>query len=88
MTLITAADNDASANTTGWAALAPALEHHTASGDHYTMLRAPHLTTLAATLRDALERATQRNPDPQSSHGRTAGARDTAPGPSDTTAPR
>jgi thioesterase domain-containing protein len=52
--LITAAGNTATRNGAGWAALAPALDHRTAGGDHYSMLRAPHLAGLAATLRDAL----------------------------------
>jgi hypothetical protein len=56
MILITAADNDATGDVTGWAALAPALEHRTTRGDHYSTLRPPHLTTLAVTLRDAMDR--------------------------------
>jgi thioesterase domain-containing protein len=54
MVLITAGENEATRDTGGWAALAPALDHRTAGGDHYSMLRAPHLAGLAATLRDAL----------------------------------
>ncbi len=62
MVLITAEGNDATSDVTGWAALAPALDHRTVGGDHYTMLRAPHLAAFAATLRDALDRAGHRNP--------------------------
>jgi thioesterase domain-containing protein len=54
MVLITAGENEATRDTGGWGALAPALDHRTAGGDHYSMLRAPHLAGLAATLRDAL----------------------------------
>jgi thioesterase domain-containing protein len=57
LVLITAADNDATRDVGGWAALAPALQRHTAGGDHYSMLRAPHVTALAAALRDALDGA-------------------------------
>jgi thioesterase domain-containing protein len=79
MVLIIPAENHTAEDFTGWACLAPALERRTAGGDHYSMLRAPHLTALAATLRDALDEATQRNPDPPSHRGRAVGARDTAP---------
>jgi thioesterase domain-containing protein len=85
MVLITAADNEATRDVTGWAALAPALEQRTAGGDHYGMLRAPHLITLAATLRDALDGVTQRNPDPPSHCGRAADARATTPASGDAT---
>jgi amino acid adenylation domain-containing protein len=68
MVLITAAESEAMDAVARWACLATALEHRTVSGDHYTMLRAPHLSTLAATLRDALDRAIHGSPAPVPQH--------------------
>ncbi|MGH3663833.1 MAG: non-ribosomal peptide synthetase [Micromonosporaceae bacterium] len=39
----------------GWQALAPNLVHHEVPGDHYSMLRPPHLAVLAEHLRRALD---------------------------------
>ena len=87
MVLITAAENDATQEITGWMSLAPALEHRTVGGDHYTMLRPPHLTTLATALRDALDGA-HRSPGVPPCPGRpVAGAPGSAPGSSDPAAP-
>ncbi|WLS48447.1 amino acid adenylation domain-containing protein [Micromonospora profundi] len=43
------ADDDAT-----WQALCPRLDRQTVPGDHYTMLRPPHLAALATAVRDAL----------------------------------
>ena len=50
------ADTDAAV----WDTLCPRLERRIVPGDHYTMLRPPHLATLATAVGDALREAVTR----------------------------
>ncbi len=58
--LITAGDDDGSTDLTPWNTLTPHLHHLTTPGNHYTMLRPPHLATLTTTLARALDTHTAR----------------------------
>jgi thioesterase domain-containing protein len=51
MVLITARDNEATSDVSGLRARSPHLEHHTVPGDHFTMLRPPHVHDVAAIVR-------------------------------------
>ncbi|MET7880888.1 thioesterase domain-containing protein, partial [Micromonospora profundi] len=53
VTVIRTADG-ADADDATWQALCPRLDRRTVPGDHYTMLRPPHLAALATAVRDAL----------------------------------
>ncbi len=56
LVLVTARENDETADVSAWKHRAPHLEHHTVSGDHFTMLRPPHVHDLAAILRRSLDK--------------------------------
>jgi len=56
LVLVTARDNSATADVSPWKARAPHLEHLTVAGDHFTMLRPPHVQDLAAIVRRSLDR--------------------------------
>lgn len=53
------ATRDASDPVLGWGEPARGLEIHTIPGTHYTIMREPHVRTLAAQLRDCLRQADQ-----------------------------
>ncbi|MEH1030542.1 amino acid adenylation domain-containing protein [Micromonospora profundi] len=55
LVLVTAQDNRATDDVSAWQAHAPRLEHLTVPGDHFTMLRPPHVRDLAAVVRRVLE---------------------------------
>jgi amino acid adenylation domain-containing protein len=52
--VIRAADEPRAGNDAAWPALVADLVRHTVPGNHFTMLAPPHLSTLAATLREVL----------------------------------
>ena len=56
LVLVTARDNEATADVSAWKAHAPRLEHLTVPGDHFTMLRPPHVQNLAEIVRRSLDR--------------------------------
>jgi thioesterase domain-containing protein len=54
LVLITARDNGPTSDVSAWKAHAPDLEHITVPGDHFSMLRPPHVDELAAIVRQVL----------------------------------
>jgi amino acid adenylation domain-containing protein len=55
LVLVTARDNRATDDVSAWRACAPHLEHLSVPGDHFTMLRPPHVQDLAAIVRRSLD---------------------------------
>ncbi|MFD1119556.1 thioesterase domain-containing protein, partial [Sphaerisporangium aureirubrum] len=59
LVLVSAAES-AATDPAAWQALCADFEHRTVPGDHYSMLRQPHLEELAAVLRDCLRERQER----------------------------
>jgi thioesterase domain-containing protein len=54
LVLVTARDNRATDDVSAWKTHVPHLEHLTVPGDHFTMLRPPHVQDLAEIVRRCL----------------------------------